>query len=128
MKGVNREISQMFVNFGASILGKDFDIRQLKGKGWYAIYATDVEWLEITEKWPVYRKELCKSLLKKKKEQKKEQELLIRAFIGKHRLYPSDAESTKKEELTPEEMADLLQMMRLQGGLTDINFFKNLTN
>jgi len=128
MKGINREISQMFINFSASILGKDFDIRKLNGRGWYAIYANDVEWLEISEKWPVYRKELCKALLKKKKEQRKEQELLVHAFISKHRLYPADMESKDREELTPEEMADLMQMMRLQGGLTDINFFKKLTN
>lgn len=126
--GVNREMHQMFANLCASIIGKDFQLYQLRGPGRMSIMATDQEFYDLSERWRIYRKELHKILLKKKKEQQKELELLTGAFIHKHKLYANDKDENSEEDrqLTHEEILEIMKMLKMTEGMNDINFYKRL--
>lgn len=125
VKGVNNEIRQMFYNFTASIVGRDFQINNCKGIGYYAVYMNDEEWDTFNQQWPVYRKSLRNEILKKKRQMWKEIEKLTAAFIHKHHMFPPDAESSDRK-LTPEELQEILDILAMSEKLDDINFYKQL--
>ena len=125
--GVSSDIKQMFINFTASIVGREFKSNKCKGVGYWAVDMTDDEWSDFSERWPVYRKTLKREILKKKRQQRKELDLLVHAFISKHDMYSTDkSDESSDRKLTPEELEEILQMIRMRDGLEDINFYKKL--
>jgi hypothetical protein len=130
VKKVDNGIRQMMINLVGSIVGKDFNIVKCRGKGYYAIEMNDQEWEIFTERFEVYRKALKRELVIKRKEQRRELKLLEQAFISKHDLYSKDSDDTDNQEstLTPEELEEIMQIIRLRDGLKDINFYKKLNN
>jgi len=123
---VSSDIKQMFINFCASIVGKDFQINKCRGVGYWAVEMNDEEWKEFNEKWPIYRKALKAEILKKKKQQKKELGILVNAFISKHEMYSKDSEPEEAEMPSPEEIEEILEMIRMREKMDDINFYKQL--
>jgi len=125
---VTLDIKQMFINFVASIVGKDYDVRKCKGKGYWALEMNDDEWSQFEEQWPVYRKALKAELKKKQKEHEKMMKLVVNAFISKHDMYSKDREdSGDSKPLTPEELEEIMQMLRMREKMDDISFYKKLT-
>ena len=53
---------------------------------------------------------------------------MVSAFISKHDMYSKDEEEDDRgiEALTPEEIEEIMEMIRLQDKLDDINFHKQL--
>jgi hypothetical protein len=128
VKNVTLDIKQMFINFCASIVGKDVRVNKCVGRNYYAVEMNDEEWMEFETKWPVYRKNLKSELEKLKKQHLKELKLMVSAFISKHEMYSKDGDEDSREvsSLTPEEIQEILDTMRLQEKLDDINFHKHL--
>lgn len=127
VRDVTSDIRQMFINYCASIIGEDYCINKCQGRNYWAVEMTDVEWTKFSDEWPVYRKSLKREILNRKKKQKKELELLVSAFISKHRMYSNDSGSSKEEKpLTDEEIEEILQMIKMRDGMDDISFQKKL--
>ena len=125
--GVSSDIKQMFINFVASIVGSDYRINKCRGVGYWAVEMNDDEWADFSERWPVYRKALRAEVLKKKRQQQKELKLLVHAFISKHDMYSKDKEESSSDKMpTPEELEEIMQMLRMREGMEDINFYKKL--
>jgi len=118
----------MFINFTASIVGKDFRVNKCRGVGYWAVEMNDAEWADFSERWPVYRKRLKAEILKKKKQQRKELDLLVHAFISKHEMFSKDREPSDEDVKLPtdEELEEILQMIRMRDKMEDINFYKKL--
>lgn len=128
VKGVTKDIKQMFVNFCASIVGSNIQINKYNGVGYFAVYMNDREWQEFEMKWPIYKKTLKSEILKLRKKHQTELKAIVSAFISKHSMYADDSEEDDRDilDLTPEEIEEIIAMMQMKDKLSDINFNKQI--
>lgn len=130
VKDVNTNVKQVFINLCANIVGHKVKINKCNGRFYYAVEMNDEEWAIFSERWPVYRKAIALEIKKKKQQQAKELKLVSSAFISKHSLYSEDRDNEDEEPSdkmpTPEEIEEILAMLRMREQMEDINFYKRL--
>jgi hypothetical protein len=68
-------------------------------------------------------------LIKLRKQHQKELKLMVSAFISKHDMYSKDEDDEDDavvDSLTPDEIEEIMDMIRLKDKLEDINFHKQI--
>lgn len=130
---VNSNVKQVFLNLCANIVGHKVKINKCNGRFYYAVEMNDEEFAIFSERWPVYKKAIALEIKKKRQQQAKELKLVSSAFISKHGLYSEDIEDSEDSEdsdkmPTPEEIEEILAMLRMREKMDDINFHKKLNS
>lgn len=94
------------------------DTRKLKSR-FYNL--TDAEYIEVQAKWEFY-------LRAWKEERKRQLDLILKAFIHKNELYSTEGNTTKKSDLTPEQLQEYMNILSLMEGMKRHHFAKQIDN